>query len=254
MSEIKVKFLTDSQNNEEKIIPIKNQLIIFLIGGAADKRPFMGAGPTNLITEIQSQITKKYQEEVSNRAIRIIYLGYYEIFGERSIWNVLNDANLYFEINGEIFLKQNEIIIIGHSLGGWNGAHFTASIKKWRSVQKIKCISPCGPSGLNVSLLITLDPVGQGVVIGTFADIYFSEPKVNITNWINIYYDAESYSGNDFIADLGGQWRMKSGPRINATANLDHAETLAAMTYKLNANGDTALNETYKVINKFLNE
>lgn len=242
--------LTSEQNAKVKQICIDKKVIIFLIGGAADKRSYLGSGPTGLVTRIQGGISQASQEAVNQGVVRFVYLGYYEVFGEEAIWKVLLDTGLAVELDGEFFLMQDEIIIIGHSLGGWNGAHFGTLIKSWKKNQAIKKIHADSPTGLNVKLLTTLDPVGEGVIVGMFSDIYFHKPKVTVSNWINIRYDSDDYSRNDLVADLGGRWHVESGPKINIVAKLDHAETLAAMIYPLNQQGETALHEVTTIVNE----
>lgn len=102
-------------------------------------------------------------------------------------------------------------------------------------------------------MLITLDPVGEGLTIGTFSDIYFKPAKVTIINWINLKYDQVGYSFPDFVADLGGQWDIVAGPRINEVVSVDHAFTAAAMRIKLKSTQRSCFDELHDEIDKFTN-
>lgn len=246
--------LTKKENRHDKDVPIRMQMVIFLIGGAGDKRSYMGSGPNNNILDVRNRILAKYEEHVQQRRLHLEYLGYYEVFGEDRIWEVLSAQEMYYEIDNEIILKASEVVVIGHSLGGWNGAHFAEKIKNWRSNQKSKRVHKASTNGYDVKMLITLDPVGEGLTVEKFSDTYFKPAKVTIKNWINLKYDQIGYSFPDFVADLGGQWDIETGPRINEVVPVDHALTAPAMIAKLKKTQRSAFDELCDEIEKFINK
>jgi len=252
MANIKNVKLTITNDNVEKKIKFRRQLVIFLIGGAGDKRTYLGTGPNKNIVATQNLIDQKYKEQESENIIRTIYLGYYEIFGEERVWEVLKNSDLITEHNGEIILSSNPIIIIGHSLGGWNGAHLVEKLTKWKKLQKTKNINQYSPKGFTIKMLITLDPVGEGLTVGAFSDIYFKTPNVLLKNWINLKYDQAWYSFPDFVADLGGQWNIESGPRLNEAVGVDHAFTRAAMLHPINSSHSNTFTELCVEIDDFI--
>ena len=108
------------------------------------------------------------------------YFGYNEIYGEDRI----NKNVISFIPNKE----GTEIFIIGHSLGGWNGAHLTQKLNS---------------KGFKVKVLVTLDPVeartGTAVV-----DIYYNYPTPKSDFWIDIYTNPDNNEIDDNVAGLGG--------------------------------------------------
>lgn len=213
----------------------------------------MGSGPNNNIVSIYDYLNKKYQSHIKSGRLSLEYLGYYDVFGEDRIWNVLNTQEMHYKIDGECILKTDSVIIIGHSLGAWNGAHFAENIKSWKRIQKSKKLHRASPNGFDIKMLITLDPVGEGLTVGAFSDIYFKPAKVTIKNWINLKYDQIGYSFPDFVADLGGQWDVAAGPRINEVVSVDHALTASAMKVKLKSIQRSAFDELHSEIDKFVN-
>ena len=246
--------LTRKENSEVKDIPIHAKMVVFLIGGAGDKRSYMGSGPNKNILDVQEIIYNRYKNHTQSNRLDFKYVGYYEVFSELNIWGTLKTCEMYCEMDGEVILKSNPIIIIGHSLGGWNGAHFAENLKNWRTIQKSKKLHKASPNGFDVKMLITLDPVGEGLTVGTFSDIYFKPAKVTIKNWINLKYDQVGYSFPDFIADLGGQWDIAAGPRINEVVPVDHALTAPAMIARLKKTQRSAFDELCDEIEKFINK
>ncbi|WP_062063026.1 hypothetical protein, partial [Aquimarina longa] len=111
------------------------------------------------------------------------FLGYNDIKGEQDIKN--NVLSFIPNKNG------TQINIVGHSLGGWNGAHLSQILTDM---------------GYLVETLITLDPVGSGKHIKLIANIHSSKPKPKMNYWINIYTYPKDYIVDDLIADAGRQW------------------------------------------------
>lgn len=109
------------------------------------------------------------------------HLGYYRIYRDERIKEyvvpILKD-------------KSTPIIIIGHSLGGWNGAQLSYWLNE---------------AGYNVEMLVTLDPVGRGDWVGFTSDIYVRTPQVATKFWINIRAEAVDLDPSDRVADFGEQ-------------------------------------------------
>ena len=100
--------------------------------------------------------------------------------------------------------------IIGHSLGGWNGAHLSHILTN---------------KGYVVDLLITLDPVGVGAQVKLISDVFWTIPTPKARYWIHISSSPENdYRQDDLIADLGGQWQPKTGMQISDECSCHHAE------------------------------
>ena len=181
-------------------IVISKKIIAFFIGGASDKESFYGMSATNIIEE---QVKNKFKDVIDNENLTNfyddIYLGYNEVRGDDDIKN---------KVISKITNKDKmAVYIIGHSLGGWNGAHLSQILTD---------------KGYNVDLLITLDPVGTGADAKLFSDIYWTTPKPKANYWINVSTSPENYQVDDFVADYGGQWKPKTGMQINDVCDCSH--------------------------------
>lgn len=202
---------------------IKNQptkrVAIFFIGGAGDKRPFLAFGPNNNVEDAITAfyIRAKNMATLSSRldnSINYHYLGYYEVFGEK---------NIQLNIIANLQSKADLIYIIGHSLGGWNGAHLTNLLST---------------KGYQTTMLITLDPVGTQGVLATLADIYFTTPTVRAEYWINIRATPpKRIDSSDVVAKLGGQWQITVGPNINKIMAINHLDAGRMFTNTIHAEG-----------------
>jgi hypothetical protein len=191
--------------------------ITFFIGGAGDKHKFAGEGPTNIILEEALQpfaqkvgMTNLFNPSDIQLAEKNVYLGYNEIFKTDAI-----NKNILPHLRSEGI----SVNIVGHSLGGWNGAHLS------------KILSD---KGYNVDLLITLDPVGTGYAIRLFSDIYDDYPTPRYKYWINIQTDPDLYKKDDYISWLGGQWKPdKRSPTDYIVVPYHHSEVLKMFTYPI---------------------
>ncbi|WP_435254391.1 hypothetical protein [Tenacibaculum sp. A30] len=173
--------------------------IAFFIGGASDKEPYYGNPATEIVKE---RVKTEFDELIKTESIKgydSFYLGYNETRGDEDIQNKII-ANIHNKENTAIY-------IIGHSLGGWNGAHLSQILTD---------------RGYNVDLLITLDPVGVGSTVTYISDIYWGTPKPKANYWIHISTFPEDYRFDDFIADFGEQWRPKTGMQINDECSCNH--------------------------------
>ncbi|MDR3432239.1 MAG: hypothetical protein P4L95_10130 [Rouxiella aceris] len=223
--------LTPVNDAQIKLVPVPSpatKVVVFLIGGAGDKKRFLGSGPNYNI-----QPAKPYLEKFSFSNIKperqkdfdVEYLGYYEIFG--------ND-NIEKNVIAAIPNKRTVIYIVGHSLGGWNGAHLS------------KILSD---RGYDVRILVTLDPVGESPTLEFSSKIYSNTPAPIAKKWINVVAHPSSSNFTDFVAWMGEKWKITAGPDINTRVDTNHAEAITLLTAKLN-NGDSA----YKIITQSIYE
>lgn len=179
----------DHNKRKEIEVRVRKPVIVFYIGGAGDKRgypiPTPGdlVGPYKNIVEVSKSVADAISPLKLGHLYQSAYLGYYDIFG---------DANIQKNVLPAIPDKSTPLIIIGHSLGAWNGAHLSHWLSK---------------AGYNVEVLVTLDPVGEGVLVTATSNIYSESPKAEGKIWINV--KAETKKGHDFsdfIARFGEQW------------------------------------------------
>jgi pimeloyl-ACP methyl ester carboxylesterase len=193
--------------------------VVFFIGGAGDTRSFLGFGPNN---NVAAALRAFYTRAISmpniarhlRGAIAYHYLGYNEVFGASNIQN---------KIIAKLQSKEDLIYIVGHSLGGWNGAYLTKLL---------------GIRGYRTTMLITLDPVGTRVALGAFADIYFACPEVHAKYWINIRATPpRNMDSSDVVAKLGGQWTVRAGPQINKLVAINHLDAAGMFTNIIQAEG-----------------
>lgn len=206
---------------------IYKQVVTFFIGGAADKESFYGAPAT----EIMKDVKENFNEKLTYSQYQIRYLGYNEIKGEDDIKN--NVINIIPNKDGTF------INLVGHSLGGWNGAHLS------------KILSD---KGYTVDMLITLDPVGEGAAVTMISDIYFSFPKPKANYWISISTDPKNYRFDDGIADAGGQWRpAKKDPKIYHDTKFSHGQAQQMFTENIK-NNISASDMLLHFINYYLEE
>lgn len=176
-------YLKESTEKVSQKTIIKKKVIVFFIGGAGDKKPFMGIGPTNIMERVRIFFMQKVKR-IENIDCKSFYFGYDELYPE-------SDIKKY--IIKEIENKNIPIFIVGHSFGGWNAAHLSK-----RLVQM----------GYKVNILITLDPVSGSSGVEYFADLYHETPiPVKANFWINISAYPKDFAIDDVIAHLGVQWK-----------------------------------------------
>ena len=200
MARIKI---TSKQTNGSAIINAEKKIIIFFIGGAGDKNSYYGYGPTELVKKTILHAFKRRIAAYSLISPHIEYLGYEEIRGEDDIKK---------NVIAKIVNKNIPIYIVGHSLGGWNSAHLCKRLVD---------------NGYNIRMLVTLDPVGEGILVYVGSDIY-KEPQTNpcAKIWINISCNPIDEDQSDKVADFGERWFPKNGPTIYYESKCSHAEVL----------------------------
>lgn len=191
---------------------IKKQVIVFFIGGAGDKRPFSGFGPTHLMKSAMEYF-KTGVNNINKIDCKCVYLGYYELYPK-------SDIDKY--VMKEISNNKIPIYIIGHSLGGWNGAHLSRILSQ---------------KGYKVEMLITLDPVNGNTGLEYFSDLYHDVPlPVGAGFWINIKTepDLRDIDISDVIARAGNKWDPWVGkPNINYVTKKSHAEARSMFIEKI---------------------
>ncbi len=189
---------TETPNSNIATTATYKQVVTFFIGGAGDKEPFYN----DWKTEIMKGVEDAFKDKIRYEQYSSYYLGYNEVKGNKDIEKYVLDV-----IPNKDGVKIN---IVGHSLGGWNGAHLSDILTT---------------KGYIVDTLITLDPVGEGGGVTLISDIHLLFPNPKADYWINIYTDPKNYKQDDFIADLGGQWfPRKQKPHITHITNCSHGE------------------------------
>lgn len=199
-----------------KIVQLtKNRVVAFFIGGAGDKESYYGQGPTNIVQDdvlnpFNSSLRKVIGKTLFNKHYLSYYLDYSETKGALDIKN---------KIMPLIYNKKTYLYIIGHSLGAWNGAHLSKTLSE---------------SGYTVKMLITLDPVGDGVLVGIGSDIYLSKPNPKSDFWINIRATPSNEKIDDKIANFGKQWDTGTlSPDISHNCNAHHGDAKIMFTENL---------------------
>lgn len=234
---------------------------IIFIGGAADKDAFVwqniklpfrerfthhsvGALANFFANAVTSQLQTLTDDQQLSAypAYKIDYLGYHEVFFEE-LQNIIPQQTVipsptcerYKYIKDSIG-DNTQVYIVGHSLGGWNGAHLSYILSQL---------------GVEVGCLITLDPVGTGnhevPLINPLikkAQIYTADPIPVAKQWFNIqarHIDVASKQGSwrfeDWVAWAGGQWLITNDyptvqQRVCEKVNLSHKSVFKMFTHQ----------------------
>ncbi|GFM91584.1 alpha/beta hydrolase [Pseudomonas cichorii] len=184
-----------------KTVPVaEKKAVVFFIGGAADQESYYFQGPNYNVDYAKKELAETLgTNKIAFEKTRMLSKSYNDAKGD-------SDIETHFINN--IPNKSCAVYIVGHSLGGWNGAHLSRTLSE---------------KGYTVKFLVTLDPVGEGFLVWLGSDIYFSEPSPVAETWINILAESTNPDASDSVADFGEQWIMTSCPTINKTANIHHA-------------------------------
>ena len=189
-----------------------HKVVAFFIGGAGDKESFaLGIKPSYIMKNVKSNfdsLLKMNLEEEFHNKFSSYYLGYNEINGKSDIKNNVED-NIDDKINTYVY-------IIGHSLGGWNGAHLSGKLTE---------------NGYKVHLLITLDPVGEGIGIRSISDIPLKYPRSQAGYWINIEATGKQQL-DDVIARVGNKWEANEAD-VSKKCNTNHGSASKMLNDKL---------------------
>ncbi|VVP20446.1 alpha/beta hydrolase [Pseudomonas fluorescens] len=218
--------LTDKKDVSVKAVPVEStKAIVFFIGGAGDKESYYFSGPFENVNEAKTVFDKRNLDLEKVGKYKSEWLGYNEVRGKKDIQkNVLNI----------IPYKSCPIYIVGHSLGGWNGAHLTSVMSEW---------------GYKINMLVTLDPVGEGALVWVGSDIYADKPTPVTEYWINIKAMPSRPDQSDSVADFGEKWQVVSGPNINVNMDTNHANAPAMFTRAI-AQGKSVSDLMFEAINK----
>ncbi len=189
------------------------KVVVLFIGGAGDKEKYLGREATKIV---QRDVQWKFSNSIKIRELgelyKTLYLGYNEI---KSIDDIEN--NVIRIIPNK---RNTAIYVVGHSFGGWNGAHLSRILTD---------------KGYNVDMLITLDPVGTRRGVKLISGLYWETPYHKANYWININSVPDDHQRDDFIAILGGQWKPIKGMQINYTSNYHHRQ--AGLMFQETLNG-----------------
>lgn len=181
--------------------------VAFFIGGAGDKRHYCGYGPTRLVRRAALAPFCRRMEGYPSLAPRIEYLGYEEIHGE---------GNVDAKVLPCLCDTKIPVYIIGHSFGGWNAAHLCRRL---------------ADGGCNVRMLVTLDPVGGGLVSRIGHGLY-ARPEVapHAAFWVNVSCRPQGGNVSDVVASLGRRWYPQAGPDVYYESPRSHADVQAMFT------------------------
>jgi hypothetical protein len=184
-----------------KSVPVaEKKAIVFFIGGAADQEKYYFQGANNNINYARNILDKRIN------AIKPLSKKYTSWPKSYNDARGSGDIQTHFITN--IPSKSCPVYIVGHSLGGWNGAHLSRILSE---------------AGYTIKFLVTLDPVGEGFWVWMGSDIYKSEASPIAETWINIRANSSKPDPSDGVADFGGRWIMTDGPTMNKTADIHHA-------------------------------
>ncbi len=206
----------------------RNKVVAFFIGGAGDKESFYTVGPTYIVKrrvlEPFDKLLKTKLSEGQFKNYSSYYLDYKEAKGPIDVpKNVIK----------RIPSKDTYVYIIGHSLGGWNGAYLSHTLAL---------------KGYKVEMLITLDPVGQRATL--IADVHGDVPTPKANLWITISANASDGDDSDFIAWAGYQWKARAA-HIRHSCDANHYMADVLFTSEINTKGsaqDYLLNSILKIL------
>lgn len=193
--------LTDPKDTcvKKVAICVKN-IYVFFVGGAGDQERYYVSGPNWNVNYVRDLVIEDADSLGYAYRCPVFPLAYNKF---------ITDEDLNTNILSKIPDMATAIYIVGHSLGGWNGAHLSSVLTD---------------KGYNVRMLITLDPVGQGKIVYGLSKIYKQVPKPKADFWVNVRAaKVNDRNFSDFIADMGEQWEVTSGPNVNGTVDVNHA-------------------------------
>ncbi|MDD1136082.1 alpha/beta hydrolase [Pseudomonas sp. TNT2022 ID233] len=205
--------LTDKKDVSVKAVPVEStKAVVVFVGGAGDKESYYFSGPYGNIQEARKYFDQRVQDLATEGKYKSDWLGYNEVKGKKDIQRYVLSLIPY---------KSCPVYIVGHSLGGWNGAHLTKIMSEW---------------GYRVQMLVTLDPVGEGALVWLGSDIYFDRPDPVAANWVNIKATPSNRDPSDGVADFGEKWLITCGPSLNVNVDTNHANALGLFTARIAGN------------------
>ncbi|SFB54659.1 hypothetical protein [Azotobacter beijerinckii] len=180
-----------------------HRAVALFIGGAGDKQPYYLAGPYRNMAYAQAPFERRIAQAGLAGACRSLYLGYHEVHGAAAIERLILPA---------IPDKTTPIYIVGHSIGAWNGAHLSNRLSEW---------------GYRVEMLVTLDPVGSGLLVRLGSRIPYRHPAPHSRLWINVRAEPGRSNASDLVAQLGRKWHVAGEPDIDEALDTNHANAWA---------------------------
>lgn len=192
-------YLKQETKKVSAITIVKKRIVTLFIGGAADKNSYYAINPTKLIKDGATTPYLNWVKSVKSIEHYTLYLGYEEVFRDEHV------AGLCTYIGS----TKTPVYIIGHSLGGWNGAHLSQILTD---------------KGFHIEMLITLDPVGKGAMVWAASDIHYEIPTPKADFWINISAMPDKDDSSDVVADFGERWIPETGPDVNYISKAHHGE------------------------------
>jgi pimeloyl-ACP methyl ester carboxylesterase len=209
--------LTDKKDVSVKAVPVEStKAIVLFIGGAGDKESYYFSGPYGNIQEARKDFDERTKLLANDGKYKSEWLGYNEVKGKQDIQR---------HVLALIPYKSCPVYVVGHSLGGWNGAHLTKIMSGW---------------GYRVQMLVTLDPVGEGALVWLGSDIYRERPEPIAGDWVNVKAMPAIRDSSDGVADFGEKWLITCGPTLNVNINTNHANALGLFTARIAGNKSAA--------------
>lgn len=178
-------------------------VFVGFIGGLRDRYPVLGLAPTHIMLGVRNEFVRNLDADTTNSDyFNAKYYGYQDV----QMGQVKKDIESAMTTN-----PQTKVYLIGHSLGGWEGATMTKD------------------TTFHTEMLITVDPVGTG--LSYTGAISFKEPEVSADRWINILANPKKNDESDWVATAGGRWNMKEGPDRRDTSSFHHRQALQLMKH-----------------------
>ncbi|MBJ7370148.1 MAG: alpha/beta hydrolase [Pseudomonas sp.] len=182
---------------------------VFLVGGAGDQERYYVDGPNHNVDYVRDMVDADIEALEIQKSCTTLPLGYNSFMSEEDL-----ERNVIRKIPS----CNTAIYIIGHSLGGWNGAHLSAVLTE---------------RGFKIKILVTLDPVGHGKIVYGISKIYRQVPKPKAQYWVNIRAAAVDWNLSDLVADFGEQWEISEGPNVMGRLDINHADANSMYAHAL---------------------
>ncbi len=177
--------------------------VALFIGGAGDKKAYYLAGPYRNIAYALTAFDQRIEEAGLADGYQSLYLGYHEVWSASAIGRLLA---------AEVHDQSTPIYIVGHSLGAWSGAHLAQRLSEW---------------GYRVEMLVTLDPVGSGLLVRLGSRIPYHRPAPHCHCWINVRAEPGRSNASDLVAQLGRKWHVAGEPDLDEALDTNHANAWA---------------------------
>ncbi|MBV2132550.1 alpha/beta hydrolase [Pseudomonas sp. MAP12] len=177
--------------------------VALFIGGAGDKKSYYLAGPYRNIAYALDAFEQRIEAAGQAENFQSLYLGYHEVWSASAIGRL---------VATEVQDQNTPIYIVGHSLGAWSGAHLSQRLSEW---------------GYRVEMLVTLDPVGSGLLVRLGSRIPYHRPAPHCHCWINVRAEPGRSNASDLVAQLGRKWHVAGEPDIDEALDTNHANAWA---------------------------